>query len=143
MTETTDQAGQSAPAVFNVHDFEDVPQADVAIKDPTTGSATTMIVTLAGPEHPTRRKILLAKQRRMRAQLQKTGKLQFGTPEEDEEDETETLVRCTLGWRGANVPFSADAARALYTDTRLRWLRDQVKSALDEREHFIRSSAPA
>ena len=133
------------PTPFDVADYEDVTSADVTIKDPSTGAPTALVITLAGPEHPARKKLNFDKQRRMRAQLQKTGKLQLGDPEEDEAEELEQLAAFTLGWRGlrsggADVAFSAEAARALYSSPKRRWLRDQVKAALDEREHFIRRS---
>lgn len=133
------------PTPFDVADYEDVTSADVTIKDPSTGAPTALVITLAGPEHPARKKLSFDKQRRMRAQLQKTGKLQLGDPEEDEAEELEQLAAFTLGWRGlrsggADVPFSAEAARTLYASPKRRWLRDQVKAALDEREHFIRRS---
>jgi hypothetical protein len=52
-------------------------------------------------------------------------------------------VACTLGWTGSSLPYSAEAARKLYSDPKRRWLCDQVQAALDERELFMRSSAPA
>jgi hypothetical protein len=39
------------------------------------------------------------------------------------------------------VPYSAAAARALYTDPARVWLREQVATALEEREAFTRRSA--
>lgn len=134
---------QSEEAVFDFTAFEDVESAEVRIKDPTSGAPTPMVVTLAGPEHPDRKRLLFAKQRRMRSQLSKTGKVQLNDPEEDEAEELDQLVACTLGWRGAPVAYSRDAARQLYTDPRRRWLRDQVQAALQERELFTRRSASA
>ena len=129
--------------VFSFSDFEDVESAEVRIKDPTTGAPTPMVIVLAGPEHPDRKRLLFARQRRMRAQLSKTGKVQLADPEEDEAEELDNLLACTLGWRGAQVAYSRDAARTLYTDSRRRWLRDQVQAALQERELFTRRSANA
>lgn len=131
---------------FDIGDFEDIHSADVAIKDPTTGKPTAAVVTLAGPEHPARKKILFARQRKLRKNLQRSGKLELTDPEEDEADEIDYLVDCTLGWRGLvkggqALAFSKDAARALYEDPKRRWLRDQVRAALDEREAFIARSA--
>ena len=127
--------------VFDFTRFEDTDRADVRIKDPTTGAPTPMVVTLAGPEHPDRKRITFARQRRMRSALAKTGKLQVGDPEDDEADELELLVICTLGWAGAPVAYSTAEARTLYADPKRRWLRDQVQAALNERELFTRSSA--
>lgn len=127
--------------VFDFTAFEDTDRADVRIKDPTTGAPTAMVVTLAGPEHADRKRITFARQRRMRAALAKTGKLQVGDPEDDEADELDLLVICTLGWTGAPVVFSTAEAKRLYADPKRRWLRDQVQAALNERELFTRSSA--
>lgn len=131
---------------FDIDDFEDLSQADVTIKNPVTGAPTGVVITLAGPEHPARKRILFDRQRRLRAGLQKTGRLQLGDPEDDEQDELDMLIAATLGWSGvrrggADVPCSAQAARDLYADPKRRWLRDQVKTALDEREAFIQRSA--
>lgn len=130
-------------SVFDFQQFEDCPSAEVRIKAPDTGAPTPMVVTLAGPEHPDRKRITFAKARRMRAALAKTGKLQVGDPEDDEAEELELLVACTLDWRGAPQPYSPGAARALYADPKRRWLRDQVQAALNERELFTRRSAAA
>lgn len=127
--------------VFDFTTYEDVDRADVRIKDPATGAPTAMVVTLAGPEHADRKRITFARQRRMRAALAKTGKLQVGDPEDDEADELDLLVICTLGWTGAPVAYSTAEARKLYSDPKRRWLRDQVQAALNERELFTRRSA--
>lgn len=126
---------------FKLDDFEDVLTAEVRIKNPKTGAPTPMVVTLAGPEHPDRKRIQFAKSRRLRAELSKTGKLPVTDPEEDESEETDMLVACTIGWTGADPAFTKQAARAVYTDPKRRWLRDQVLAALNERELFTRASA--
>jgi hypothetical protein len=134
------EQAQNTPA-FDFTAYEDTDSADVRIKDPKTGAATTMVVQLAGPEHPARKRITLARQRKMRQVLSRTGKLPMSDPEEDEADQVDLLVACTLGWQGAAVPFSAKAAADLYNDPKRRWLRDQVQTALDDRELFTRSCA--
>lgn len=126
---------------FRLDEYEDVATADVRIKNPKTGAPTSMVVTLAGPEHPDRKRIQFAKSRRLRAELSKTGKLPVTDPEEDEAEETDMLVSCTIGWTGADPAFSKQAARTVYTDPKRRWLRDQVLAALNERELFTRASA--
>ena len=64
-----------------------------------------------------------ARQRRLRAVLSKTGKMPVSDPEDDEADELDDLVACTLGWEGGAVPYSPGRARELYADSRLGWLR--------------------
>jgi hypothetical protein len=127
---------------FDLDAYEDVTSAPVRIKDPTTGAPTPMVVTLAGPEHPDRKRITFARQRRMRAELAKTGRVPVTQPEDDEADELDTLVACTLGWAGASVEYSPAEARKLYSDPKRRWLRDQVSAALQERELFTRACVP-
>jgi hypothetical protein len=132
----------TAAPVFDWTAYEDVDRADVKIKTPA-GAATPMVVTLAGPEHPDRKRLTFAKQRRMRAALSKTGKFPVNDPEEDEAEALDVLVASTLGWTGAPEPFSTAAARKLYSDPKRRWLRDQIEAAMNERELFTRSSAQA
>lgn len=131
---------------FDISDYEDVTACEVVIKHPVTGAPTDLVITVAGPEHPDRRRINFERQRQMRKALQRTGKLQLADPVEDEDADTEMLVACTLGWRGmmlGGVPleFSKEQVRRVYTDAKRRWLRDQVKTAMEEREAFIARSA--
>jgi hypothetical protein len=128
-------------STFDPTAFEDVETGELRVKDPMTGGPTSMVITLAGPEHPARKRRLYAKQRRLRAVMAKTGKLPISDPEDDAADQLEELVASTLGWAGAAQPYSPAAARALYGDVKRRWLCDQVQAALDERELFTRSSA--
>lgn len=131
----------SLAASFDPLAFEDAPSGELRVKHPLTGAPTAMVITLAGPEHPDRKRRLFARQRRLRAQMAKTGKMPVSDPEDDAAEEIEDLVAATLGWTGGAQAYSVDAARALYSDHKRRWLYDQVKQALDERELFTRSSA--
>jgi hypothetical protein len=136
------------PVMFDLATFEDMQTADVRIKHPATGAPTAITITLAGPEHPTRRAREMARQRKMRAQLSRTGKIQMGDPEEDLADEAEEMADCTLGWsglalNGQPLAHSRAAALQLYTDPKRQWLRAQVRAALADRENFIASSATA
>lgn len=131
---------------FDVTAFEDVQTGTVSIKDPETGAATGLVIELAGPEHPTRKRDSFNKARRARQELMKTGKVQLGDPEEEDAEVTDKLAEYTLGWTGLlsggkPVEFSRQAALQLYGDPKRRWLREQVKVALEERERFIKRSA--
>lgn len=131
--------------MFNLSDFQDTETAEVVIKHPATGAPTEATVTIAGPEHPKRKSIVFDKQRKLRRQLTKTGKLEFTDPAEEEVEETDLLAACTLGWKGIavngkEIPFSQAEAAKLYADPALRWFRAQVKAAMDERELFIKPS---
>lgn len=133
----------SADLMFDPLAYEDVETGEYRVKDPLTGAPTSLVLTLAGPEQSGRKKRLQARQRRLRAIMAKTGKYQPSDPEEDAADQIDELVACTLGWTGSTLPYSAEAARKLYSDPKRRWLCDQVQAALDERELFMRSSATA
>lgn len=123
-------------------------ETTIEIKHPVTGAATGATVTIAGPEHPKRKKIVFDRQRRLRARFQKAGKLQFTDPEEEEQESVEFLAACTLGWSGIaeggkEVKFSPEAAIALYSRPEMAWLKAQVSEALESRENFIANSKVA
>lgn len=147
MTNETTQADLAA-AAFDIADYEDMSAAELRIKTPDTGASTPILISIAGPEHPARKRIAQERTRRQRAALQTSGRLQLDDPEDDDEIELGMLVASTLGWSGLTmggqaVPFSAQEARKLYADPKRRWLRDQVLAGLSKRELFIRRSAAA
>ena len=126
--------------------LKDIQSGAYIVKHPTTGKDTDATITLAGPEHPLRQKIVMDRSRRIRAAVRKTGKLDVPDPTEEREEETATLAACTLGWTGltktgAPLEFSPTAAAALYRDPELQWLRAQIAKALDDMELFISDSA--
>ena len=131
---------ESTEAVFDPFSIEDVPTGELRVRN-ADGAPTAWVITLAGPEHPERKRRLFARQRRLRAAMVKTGKLPSSDPEDDDLEAVDELVACTLGWTGSTLPYSADAARKLYADSKRRWLRDQVAAALEERSLFTRNSA--
>ena len=68
------------------------------------------------------------------------------TAEDLEKEAVDTLVGCTVDWSGIvldgkPVPFSKDAARALYTRSDLPFIREQVDSFIAERSNFMKASA--
>ena len=132
---------ESTEAVFDPFSIEDVPTGELRVRN-ADGGPTAWVITLAGPEHPERKRRLFARQRRLRATMVKTGKLPSSDPEDDDAEAVDELVACTLGWVGSVLPYSPDAARKLYADSKRRWLRDQVSQALEERSLFTLSSAP-
>jgi hypothetical protein len=136
----SDTTSNTAP-VLDFEAFEDVSTGTLTVRNPKTGAPTPMVITLAGPEHPDRKRRLFARQRKLRAAMVKTGRLNVSDPEEDRAEELTELVACTLGWEGAAVPYTPAAAQALYSDPKRTWLRDQVRQALEDRELFTRSSA--
>lgn len=133
---------------FKVGTITDAESAAVDIKDPATGRRIAT-VTLAGPEHPKRKALMFQRQRRMRNALQRTGKLELPDPADEEADNIDLLVACTLAWTefedadGKELACTAENARRLYTQEGHGWLRALLTSALEEKDRFIKSSASA
>jgi len=123
-------------------------ETTVELKDPRNDTPLGAFVTLAGPEHPKRKSIVFANQRRTRARIQKLGRLELNDPEEDEAQSIDLCVACTLGWKGFEddsgpVEFSEAASRKLYSDPELIWVRQQVLNALSDQAVFIKGSVNA
>ena len=131
---------------FDLATLEDITEAEVQLK--RESQLLPIWVTLAGPEHPKRKAFVFAKQRRLRQQLAKTGKVEFQDPAEDEQDEVELLATCVLGWRGVlwkGQPVECTKAnvQAYLGNPKLAWFRRAVKTAFDDNEAFIAASATA
>lgn len=140
------QSQAEAAKYFDIDGFEDVTEGEVRIKHPETGAPTSIVIRIASPEHPARKAIEHARQRRARKVFAQTNRVPVDEPSEDVERENEMLVAATLGWSGmlaGGVPleFSKDAAAKLYADPKRGWLREQVLAALNARDNFIRRSA--
>ncbi len=140
-TDTTDTAANSAPADYDFDTEEVVDRADVCIRD-ASGAVTGLVITIASPMHPDRKRWEFSLQNRRRALMQKSGKLVNTGAEEDYDAETERLAVCTLGWNSKGTPFTRAAAQAIYGNPRRLHIRHQVKAALDDLELFTRPSAP-
>lgn len=130
---------------FNLKSIEQAASAEVAIKQPD-GTPTGVVFEIAGPEHPERKRIKFAQERKALSRYQKTGKVEMPDPEEAESSKHENLAAYTLGWKGyavdgVEVPFSKAAALELYRDPKMAWLVDQLDAALGDKELFIRRSA--
>jgi hypothetical protein len=126
----------------------DQTSAEYTIRHPKTGAPTAAKLLLAGPEHEVRRQAVFGRMRARQLELERAGRISLPDPEADEADRTALVAVCTLGWTGLEeggkpLVFTVDAARKLYADPKKRWLRDQALQALDQRELFIGSSAPA
>jgi hypothetical protein len=134
------------PEGFDLATLEDIAEAEIQLKRDT--QLLPIWVTMAGPEHPKRKAFVFAKQRRMRQQLAKTGKVEFQDPAEDEQDEVELLASCVLGWRGVlwkGQPVECSKANVLayLGNPKLAWFRRAIKTAFDDNEAFIAASATA
>ena len=92
-------------------------------------------ITLAGPSHEASRQAIRAMQDRQ-------AKRKIVSPEADERDLVEVLAARTLGWDGIEsngkpLPFSIEAAKELYANPKLYWLRKQVFEAGVEDARFF------
>lgn len=134
-------------ASLDLDDYEDIPTGTLVLLNPATQEPTTSHIILASPEHESRKRIDLARTRKLRSEYAQTGKMPRTDPVDDIDDENDYLVAATLGWSltqgGAPVAFSADAARKLYTDPKKQWLRAQALAGLRKTELFIKDSAKA
>lgn len=132
---------------LDIDDYEDIPTGTLVLLNPSTQEPTTSHIVLASPEHESRKRIDLARTRKLRSEYSQTGKMPRTDPVDDIDDENDYLVAATLGWNltqsGAPVAFSADAARKLYTDPKKQWLRAQALNGLRKTELFIKDSAKA
>jgi hypothetical protein len=132
---------------FKLSSIVDAACANVDLKHPKTGELLGAQVSLAGPEHPKRKALEFARQRRARAAFQKAGKIEMTDPADDDVDASDFLASCILGWSGLDnddgtpMVYSSDAANQLLTKEGHGWLRFQLQTALGERERFIVSSA--
>lgn len=132
---------------FNLRSIKTVSTFDYEVKD-NNGEATGVVFTIAGPTHPVQLAIKAEAQERVATMMKKGGKPDMKRAmKEAEERRADILSRCTLGWSGyvdeagAPVPFSTDAALALYKDPEMSWLADQVDEAMGNRDFFIKNDS--
>jgi len=141
------QTTNSLVSSLDLDDFEDLQTGSLSLVNPKTGEPTSSSIELASKEHPSRKKIDLARSRKVRTAYMKTGKIPNVDPLDEIEDETDYLVGVTLGWNlaqgGKPLEFSAEAVRKLFTDPKKQWVRQQVLDALNKNELFINNSAKA
>lgn len=131
---------------FNLKSIKQVFSTEVQIKDPN-GDPLGVTFELAGPEHPDRKRIYFSQARKHFKSVVKTGRGAAIEPEDAEAMKIENLAAYTLGWKGLVdeegmvIPFSKQAALALYQDPEMAWLVDQLDTVLGDKELFIKRSA--
>lgn len=145
VVELTAKPEPVAPPVeaFDLADMEDVEAAEIQLK--RNGSPLPIFVTMLGPESQKRKAYVFAQQRKIQRQLAKTGKVDFGDPQEREIEETDLLVDSLIGWRGvvfngAELACTKDNVRQLLNDKKRAWFRRAVKDAFEDNEAFIKVS---
>lgn len=115
---------------------------EYTVRHPVTDAPTSAMITLAGPTHPVRKAAMFA---RMRS-LMSDGSVDKVDPMDADDEETAFIAACTLGWIGLSTGgktrvFAIGAPQTLYQDPQYRWLRDQLRDVLRQRERFIGACA--
>src|SRR5688572_10223474 len=86
---------------MEINSVKELQASVMNVTNPHTGAIEVgTTVTLAGPTHPGRRALELNQQRIARARINKKGRIELGDPLEDEADQMDKLVACTLDWSG-------------------------------------------
>ncbi len=132
---------------LDIDAFDDAPTGKLFLVNPKTKEKTNTFIELASPEHESRKRIDLARTRRLRAEFAANGKLETRDPLEDIEEETDYLVASCVGWNVTRarqpVDFNEANVRALLTDPKKQWVRAQVSAGISKTELFIVDSAKA
>lgn len=132
---------------LDIDAYDDVPTGKLFLRDPRTKEPTATYIELASPEHDARKRIDLARTRRLRAEFAANGKLESRDPLEDIEDETDYLVASVLSWNvtrgGQPVECTPANVRQLLTDPKKQWVRAQVREGVHKSELFIADSVKA
>lgn len=141
--ETLKPADDAQPAGFDLDSVEDLFSAEYELLHPVTQAPTGAFITLAGPEHPGRKKIAMDILRRLRATAARA-KQAVVDPEEDVRENVKLLAKVTLGWRGirkngAPVAFSEAEAAELYGDPKRQWVVKQLLQAMNDQDLFIKA----
>lgn len=133
--------------MFKLGTITETNETEVELKHPTTGLGLGAFITIAGPEHPARKRRVFDHARRLRQAMERAGKVTLDDPEVSAEQTLSMLCDCTLGWRGLadkdgkELVFSKQATRELYLPPENAWIRRQVQEAFDDAARFIKSSA--
>lgn len=134
------------PSGFNLRSIKTAASFSLPIKD-TDGNPTGVVFELAGPTHPARKDVEMARNRKVIRDANKHGRVMLPDPAEAEANKPKDLAACTLGWSGyvgedgVPVPFATATAAALYADPEMQWLVDQVDEALGNKALFTKRAS--
>ena len=112
------------------------PRDRVAVKLDET---TTWTITLCGRSSDAYRAAMRVVEA---AQAERAARGVVPTPEDMERENTEILTACTRGWTpflvdGIVWEYSVDKARALWSDRRFQWLREQGTRFVRDDANFL------
>lgn len=99
-------------------------------------------ITLLGIDSQVYREHVAKRERAMLDHVNATHKAPKLVHEQTKQRALDDLVLLTAGWTldgvdGKPVEFSKDAARELYSDPMMAWLRDQVQAFVEDRGNFL------
>jgi predicted glycosyl hydrolase (DUF1957 family) len=99
-------------------------------------------ITLLGTDSRIYREHIAKRERAMLEHVNATHKPPKLVHEQTKQRALDDLVLLTIGWTldgidGKPVEFSKEAARELYADTSMAWLREQVESFVQDRSNFL------
>lgn len=142
---------------FDLDDIQDLESAEIELLHPKTGNGLGAFVTLAGPEHPDRKRLTMAMIRRMRTEQARaaaanavavrTGKqpaVNVTDPEDDTAETIENLAAITLAWRGMKfggqeMACTKQAALDLYRDPKRQWIVRQLIERMNAVDVFTKA----
>lgn len=118
------------------------PATGVTIRDESGNAAYIEVLSTDSDVAQKRRK---QSKKRLMDQIHKGKKTNYSI-EQSEEDDIETLVSLTVGWRLMDLngkpieeEYNEDNARYLYSANEFLWLRTQVEEFVSERGNFTNS----
>ena len=139
----------AAPPAIDFGSFDLSRQADqgctIELRHPASGQPLGIFIDILGADSTEYVERAQLMQRARMAKMQQSRRF-MPTPEELDAEALELVVTATRGWRnvqenGEPLPFSAEAARRLYS--RHRWVREQVDAEVNDRANFLPKSANA
>ncbi len=131
---------------YNLKSIKTVSSFEFPVKD-HDGNPTGVVFVLAGPTHPAREAVEMARNRRLIQAANKTGRVTLPDPAEIKASRVKELAACTLGWTGyadetgQPVAYSTATAEALYADPEMLWLTDQVEEALGNKSLYTKPAS--
>ena len=100
-------------------------------------------IPLLGTDSRIYREHIAKRERAMIEHVNATHKAPKLVHEQNKQRALDDLVLLTIGWTldgidGNPVEFSKEAARDLYSDTGMAWLREQAEAFVQDRSNFLR-----
>jgi hypothetical protein len=116
--------------------------AVLEVLHPTNDTKLGIKITVVGADSTIYRSFVNKQANAMRQKITPSRGFNMAPIEKDQEQATDLLVACTLGWEGIDMdgkkyPFSKENAKALYANPGFSWLREQVDKFIADRANFL------